>query len=101
MDNYCDASFDDTPHLKARLSDLAGYNGKPMSKGINKWWYSSEAKKLFCPHPNQSAYSSVQSLISMLEKSLVMHESYKDMVNIENGNDILSDYQIYRVRMKC
>ena len=39
--------------------------------------------------------------MSMLEKALDKHESYKDVVELEDGNDIMSDYHIYRVRMKC
>ena len=36
----------------------------------------------------------------MLEKSLTTHESYKDAIDIEYGNYILSAYYIYRVQMK-
>ena len=61
MDNDCDASFDETPHKKARLYAQDDYNGQPMPEGINIWWCSSEAKKFLFPEPNQSAYSAVQS----------------------------------------
>ena len=37
----------------------------------------------------------------MLEKALSTHESYKDSVELENGNYILYAYQIYMVWMKC
>ena len=40
VDNYCDASFDKTPHKKARLSAQADYNGQPIPEGINIWWCS-------------------------------------------------------------
>ena len=66
MDNSCDASFDETPNKKPRLSFLAGCNGQPIPEGIKIWWYSSEEKKTNCPEPNQSAYSAVQIQISML-----------------------------------
>ena len=36
----------------------------------------------------------------MLENALATHESYKDIVDIEYGNDILSAYQIYGIQMK-
>ena len=37
----------------------------------------------------------------MLEKDLSTHESYNDVVELEYGNDILSSYQMYRVRIEC
>ena len=101
MDNCCDASFDETPHKKARLSAQADYNGRPIPKGINIWWCSLEANKLFCPEPNQIAYSDVQSQIYMFERSLATHKPYKYGVELEDGNDILSAYQMYRFRTKC
>ena len=62
VENYCDASFDDTHHKKLRLSSIADYNIQPIPEGINIWWYSSEAniflsgskpKRLFlCTTPN-------------------------------------------------
>ena len=45
-------------------------------------------------------HSAVKSRISMLGKALAMHKSYKGVVELEDGNDILSDYQIYRVQIK-
>ena len=98
--NFCYASFDDTPHEKPRLYALAYYNGKPITKGIYIWWYSSEVKICFCPEPNESVYSAVQIWIFMLVNVLSTHESYKDAVEIEDENNIISDYQIYRVQMK-
>ena len=83
------------------MSAQAGYNGQPMPEEINIQWCASEAKKLFCLNPNQSAYSSVQRRISIMDKALATHESYKDVVELRDGNDILSAYQIYWVRMRC
>ena len=77
------------------MSTQADYNGQPITEGINIWWYASEAKKLVCLNPNQSAYSSVQIRIYILEKSLATHESYKDAIELEDGNDNLSTYHIY------
>ena len=36
----------------------------------------------------------------MLERALASHESYKDVVELEGGNDTLSAYQIYMIQMK-
>ena len=72
-----------------------------MPEIINILWYSSEAKKLFCPEPNQIVYSAVESKISMLEKCLAVHKSYKDAFEIDDRNDILSNDHIYSLQMKC
>ena len=83
------------------MSTLADYIGQTMPERINIWWYSSEAKQLFCLEQNQSVYSAVESQIYMLEKYLAAHGYYKDVVELDDGNDIMSKYQIYRVQMKC
>ena len=59
------------------------------------------SKEIVFLDPNQSAYSAVQSRISMLEKALGTYEHYNDAVEIEYINAILSVYQVYRVQIKC
>ena len=59
------------------------------------------SKEIVNPEQNQSAYYAAKRWISRLEKYVATHESYKDVVELEDVNDILYAYQIYMVRMKC
>ena len=94
MDNYFDESFDENPHKNHPCLLLLIIMGIPCPEEYIYGGTHQKQRKTF-PEPNQSAYSDVQGQISMVEKYLAAHESYKDAVELEDGNYILSDYHIY------